>query len=340
MKSTVEPAVKSVFRHLVARCLTACVAVCSPWLGATPALADAHAYPARPVRIVVPFAAGGPADVLARVVGEGLAKATTQSVLVDNKAGAAGTIGVDMVAKAAPDGYTLALVPVGNIAVNPTLMPKLPYKPADLAPVAMLATAENVLVVNAATPARTLADLLRLAAQKPGELSFASPGAGSQAHLAGELLQLDAHIKLNHVPYKGVSPAMTDVVGGQVTMMFAQLSAALPYIKAGKLRALGVASPRRSAVLPDVPTIAEQGFPKFEAVSWYALMAPAGTPPEVVSKLSQHLDAVLADATLRGKLATLGMEAAGGTPQQLAATIQRESTRWAGVIRQRHLTVD
>ncbi|KWR92183.1 tripartite tricarboxylate transporter substrate binding protein [Cupriavidus sp. IDO] len=340
MKSAVEAVVKSVFRHLAARFLIACVAVCSPWLGAAPALAEAHAYPARPVRIVVPFAAGGPADVLARVVGEGLAKATTQSVLVDNKAGAAGTIGVDMVAKAAPDGYTLALVPVGNIAVNPTLMPKLPYKPADLVPVAMLATAENVLVVNAATPARTLADLLRLAAQKPGELSFASPGAGSQAHLAGELLQLDAHIKLNHVPYKGVSPAMTDVVGGQVTMMFAQLSAALPYIKAGKLRALGVASPRRSAVLPDVPTIAEQGFPKFEAVSWYALMAPAGTPPEVVRKLSLHLDAVLADATLREKLATLGMEAAGGTPQQLAATIQKESTRWAGVIRQRHLTVD
>jgi tripartite-type tricarboxylate transporter receptor subunit TctC len=345
MKPAVKPVVNSVLRRLAriaTRSLLACVAACVPWFAAAAANTQpgAQAYPAKPVRIVVPFAAGGPADLLGRAVGEGIAKATGQSVLVDNKAGAAGTIGVDMVAKAAPDGYTLAVVPVGNIAVNPTLMPNLPYKPADLAPVAMLATAENVLVVNAATPVRSLADLRKLAAQKPGELSFASPGAGSQAHLAGELLQLDAHIKLNHVPYKGISPAMTDVVGGQVTMMFAPLSAALPYVKAGKLHVLGVASARRSAVLPDVPTIAEQGFPKFEAVSWYALMAPAGTPAEIVRKLSQHVDAVLADASLREKLATLGMEAAGGTPQQLAATIQKESTRWAGVIHQRHIAID
>ncbi|UIF87316.1 tripartite tricarboxylate transporter substrate binding protein [Cupriavidus sp. UYPR2.512] len=340
VEAAVKPAVNPVLRRMAMRCLLGCIAACAPWLAAAPALAQPPGYPAKPVRIVVPFAAGGPADVLGRAVGEGIAKATGQSVLVENKAGAAGTIGVDMVAKAAPDGYTLALVPVGNIAVNPTLMPNLPYKPADLAPVAMLATAENVLVVNAATPVKSLAELLKLAGQKPGELSFASPGAGSQAHLAGELLQLDAHVKLNHVPYKGISPAMTDVVGGQVTMMFAQMSAALPYIKAGKLRPLGVASAKRSAVLPDVPTIAEQGFPKFEALSWYALMAPAGTPAEIVRKLSQHVDAVLADATLKEKLATLGMEAAGGTPQQLATTIQKESTRWAGVIRQRHITID
>lgn len=243
-----------------------------------PILASAQAYPSKPVRLIVPFPAGGPADVLGRVVGEGLSKAWGQSVLVENKAGAAGTIGVDQAAKAAPDGYTLAVVPVGNIAVNPSLFRSLPYKAQDLVPVTMLATAENVLVVGANVPAASLADLLKLAAQKPGELTFASPGAGSQAHLAGELLQLDAKVKLNHIPYKGVSPAMTDLVGGQVTMMFAQVSSALPYIKAGKLHALGVASQKRLAVMPDVPTIAEQGFPKFEAVSWYALMAPAGTP--------------------------------------------------------------
>ncbi|RDK11085.1 tripartite tricarboxylate transporter substrate binding protein [Cupriavidus lacunae] len=340
VEAAVKPAMQASLRRMAMHCVLACVAACAPWLAAIPALAQPPGYPVKPVRIVVPFAAGGPADVLGRAVGEGIAKAIGQSVLVDNKAGAAGTIGVDMVAKAAPDGYTLAVVPVGNIAVNPTLMPHLPYKPTDLAPVAMLATVENVLVVNAATPARSLADLRKLAMQKPGELSFASPGAGSQAHLAGELLQLDAHIKLNHVPYKGISPAMTDVVGGQVTMMFAPLSVALPYIKAGKLHALGVASARRSAILPEVPTIAEQGFPKFEAVSWYALMAPAGTPAEIVRKLSQHVDAVLADPSLKERLATLGMEAAGGTPQQLAATIQKESTRWAGVIRQRNITVD
>ncbi|WP_020201907.1 tripartite tricarboxylate transporter substrate binding protein [Cupriavidus sp. WS] len=305
-----------------------------------PLLAGAQGYPAKPVRLVVPFPAGGPADVLGRVVGEGLSKAWGQNVLVDNRAGAAGNIGVDQVAKAPPDGYTLAVVPVGNIAVNPTLMPNLPYKQTDLAPVAMLATAENVLVVSAGVPARTLPELLRLAGQKPGELTFASPGAGSQAHLAGELLQLDAGIKLIHVPYKGVSPAITDLVGGQVTMMFAQLSSALPYIKAGKLRALGVASARRSAVLPDVPTIAEQGFPKFEAVSWYALMAPAGTPRDVIQQLSHQAGQVLASPALKDKLAVVGMDAAGGTPAELATAIQKESARWAEVIHKRHITVD
>ncbi|WP_420992229.1 Bug family tripartite tricarboxylate transporter substrate binding protein [Cupriavidus sp. 30B13] len=305
-----------------------------------PLLAGAQGYPAKPVRLVVPFPAGGPADVLGRVVGEGLAKAWGQNVLVDNRAGAAGNIGVDQVAKAPPDGYTLAVVPVGNIAVNPALMPNLPYKQSDLAPVTMLATAENVLVVNAGVPAKTLPELLKLAGQKPGELTFASPGAGSQAHLAGELLQLDAGIRLIHVPYKGVSPAITDLVGGQVTMMFAQLSSALPYIKAGKLRALGVASARRSAVLPDVPTIAEQGFPKFEAVSWYALMAPAGTPRDGIQQLGHQAGQVLANPALKEKLATIGMDAAGGTPAELAAAIQKESARWAEVIHKRHITVD
>ncbi|MDW3687499.1 tripartite tricarboxylate transporter substrate binding protein [Cupriavidus sp. CV2] len=305
-----------------------------------PILASAQAYPSKPVRLIVPFPAGGPADVLGRVVGEGLSKAWGQSVLVENKAGAAGTIGVDQAAKAAPDGYTLAVVPVGNIAVNPSLFRSLPYKAQDLVPVTMLATAENVLVVGANVPAATLADLLKLAAQKPGELTFASPGAGSQAHLAGELLQLDAKVKLNHIPYKGVSPAMTDLVGGQVTMMFAQVSSALPYIKAGKLHALGVASQKRLAVMPDVPTIAEQGFPKFEAVSWYALMAPAGTPKDVIARINHQALEVLANPALKEKLATLGMDTSGGTPQELATTIQQDSARWAGVIRKRQITVD
>lgn len=305
-----------------------------------PVLASAQAYPSKPVRLIVPFPAGGPADVLGRVVGEGLSKAWGQSVLVENKAGAAGTIGVEQAAKAAPDGYTLAVVPVGNIAVNPSLFRSLPYKAQDLVPVTMLATAQNVLVVGAGVPAASLADLLKLAAQKPGELTFASPGAGSQAHLAGELLQLDAKVKLNHIPYKGVSPAMTDLVGGQVTMMFAQVSSALPYVKAGKLHALGVASQKRLAVMPDVPTIAEQGFPRFEAVSWYALMAPAGTPKEVIARINHQALEVLANPALKEKLATLGMDPSGGTPQELATTIEQDSARWAGVIRKRQITVD
>lgn len=305
-----------------------------------PMLASAQAYPSKPVRLIVPFPADGPADVLGRVVGEGLSKAWGQSVLVENKAGAAGTIGMEQAAKAAPDGYTLAVVPVGNIAVNPSLFRSLPYKAQDLVPVTMLATAQNVLVVGANVPAASLADLLKLAAQKPGELTFASPGAGSQAHLAGELLQLDAKVRLNHIPYKGVSPAMTDLVGGQVTMMFAQVSSALPYVKAGKLHALGVASQKRLAVMPDVPTIAEQGFPRFEAVSWYALMAPAGTPREVIARINHQALEVLANPALKEKLATLGMDPSGGTPQELATTIEQDSARWAGVIRKRQITVD
>lgn len=305
-----------------------------------PLLASAQAYPARQVRLVVPFAPGGPADALGRIVGEGLSKPWGQTVLVENKVGAAGSIGVGQVAKAAPDGYTLAVVPVGNIAVNPTLMPNLPYKPTDLAPVTMLATAENVLVTGANVPARSLDELLKLAAQKQGQLTFASAGAGSQAHLAGEMLQLDANIKLIHVPYKGLSPALTDVVGGQVTMMFAPLSTALPFIKSGKLNALGVASARRSTALPDLPTIAELGFPKFEAVSWYALMAPAGTPPEVVQQISRQTNEVLADPSLKEKLAAVGLEVGGGTPRELDATIQKEAARWANVIRTRRITVD
>ncbi len=324
--------------RLLSTILGALLAASVP-LGAS-AQGGGQAYPAKPVRLVVPFAAGGPADVLGRTVGEGLSKRWSQPVVVENKAGAAGTIGVDQVAKAAPDGYTLAVVPVGNIAVNPSLMPNLPYKAADLVPVAMLATAENVLVVHPGVPAKSLADLLKLARQQPGKLTFASPGAGSQAHLAGELLQLDANVKLIHVPYKGVSPAMTDLVGGQVTMMFAQMSAALPYIQAGRLRALGVASARRSAVLPDVPTVAEQGFPQFEAVSWYALMAPAGTPREVVEQLNRQTGEVLADPALKSKLATLGMDVGGGTPRQLGETIQKETARWGAVIKQRGISVE
>jgi tripartite-type tricarboxylate transporter receptor subunit TctC len=300
-------------------------------------VAMAQAYPSKPLHMVVPFPPGGPTDVLGRVLGQGLSDAMGQPVVVENKAGAAGNLGVDYAAKAAPDGYTLAIVPVGNIAVNPTLFPNLPYKASDLAPVTMLATVENVLVVNASVPANSLKELLALAAQKPGTLSFASPGAGSQAHLAGELMSLDANVKLLHVPYKGVGPAINDLLGGQVTMMFAQASSVLPHIKSGKLRALGVASLKRSAVLPDVPTIAEQGLPRFEAVSWYALMVPAGTPQPIIDRLDAETIKLLAQPQLKERLAALGMDAAGGKPQELAPAIRTETQRWAEVIRQKNI---
>lgn len=299
--------------------------------------AAAQAYPSKALHVIAPFPPGGPVDVLGRVLAQGLSESMGQPAVVDNKVGAAGNIGIDQAAKAAPDGYTLAIVPLGNIAVNPALYPNLPYKAADLAPVTMLATVENVLVVNAAVPARSVKELLALAAQKPGGISFASPGAGSQAHLAGELLALNSGVQLLHVPYKGIGPALNDLLGGQVSMMFAQMSSVLPHIKSGKLRALGVASLKRSAVMPETPTIAEQGLPRFEAVSWYALMVPAGTPRAVIDKLNAETVKLFAAPALKEKLAALGMDAATGKPSDLAVAIQADTQRWTDVIRQKNI---
>ncbi|WPH14283.1 Bug family tripartite tricarboxylate transporter substrate binding protein [Variovorax paradoxus] len=306
-------------------------------LCAAPWPAHAQAYPEKPIHVVVPFAPGGPADAVARILGQELVDTLGQPFIVDNKVGAAGNIGVAQIAKAAPDGYTLGIVPVGNVAVNPSLFPSLPYKVSELQPVAMLAVVENVLVVNASVPARSVKELLALARQKPGTLSFASPGAGSQAHLAGELMALDGDVQLIHVPYKGIGPALNDVVGGQVTMMFGSLSAVLPFVKSGKLRAIGLASLKRSAAMPELPTVAEQGLPGFEAISWYALMAPAGTPKAVVDRLNAETARVLAKPEMKEKFAGLGLEPGTGKPQDIAANIQSESARWAAVIRKRNI---
>ncbi|MFS2032623.1 Bug family tripartite tricarboxylate transporter substrate binding protein [Polaromonas sp. CT11-55] len=306
-------------------------------LAAASLAATAQTYPSRPLHVIAPFPPGGPVDVLGRVLAQGLSDAMGQPVVVENKVGAAGNIGMEQAAKTAPDGYTLAIVPLGNIAANPALYPNLPYKAADLAPVTMLATVENVLVVNSAVPARSLKELLALAAQKPGGISFASPGAGSQSHLAGELLGLDSGVQLLHVPYKGVGPALNDLLGGQVTMMFAQMSSVLPHVKSGKLRALGVASLKRSPLMPETPTIAEQGLPRFEAVSWYALMVPAGTPRSVIDKLNAETGKLFATPALREKLAALGMDPATGRPSDLSAAIQADTQRWTEVIRQKNI---
>jgi tripartite-type tricarboxylate transporter receptor subunit TctC len=303
-----------------------------------PLAAAAQAYPAKPIHVVVPFPPGGPTDVLGRLLGQALGDTFGQTVVVENKVGAAGNIGVDAVAKAPPDGTTVGIIPAGNVAVNPTLFASLPYKAADLAPVTMLATVDNVLVVNAeSVPAKNVKELLDLAAKKPGTLTYASPGAGSQAHLAGALLELSTGVQLLHVPYRGIAPAVNDLVGGQVSMMFAPLQTALPFVRSGKLRALGVASQKRSPLLPELPTIAEQGVPKFEAVSWYALMVPAGTPADVIEKLSAATMRFLALPDTRAKLAAQGMDAGGGTAQELAATIRSETARWSEVVRRQNI---
>ena len=300
----------------------------------------AQAYPSRPLHVIVPFPPGGPTDVLGRVLGQGLSDALGQPAVVENKAGAAGNIGVDQLAKAAPDGYTLGIVPVGNIAVNPALFTNLPYKASDLAPVSMLATVENVLVVNPAVPAHNLKELLELAARKPDSVSFASPGAGSQAHLAGELLGLSSNVRLLHVAYKGIGPAMTDLLGGQVTMMFAQMSSALPYIKSGKLRAIAVGSEKRIPALPDVGTVAEAGFPGFETSQWYGVMVKAGTPPEIVKKLNAEINKALASNAVTQRYATDNAVAHAGSPEDFGKLIAAEQARWQEVVKKAHITIE
>jgi tripartite-type tricarboxylate transporter receptor subunit TctC len=295
--------------------------------------ASGQTYPAKPIRIIVPFAQGGAADLLSRMVAQRLQEAWGQPVVVENRTGANGNIGMEAAAKSAPDGYTLVQAPNGNIVVNPNLFQKLPYTEKDFAPVSQIAKVENVLVVNPGIAANSVAELLALAKAQPGKISFASPGVGSQAHLAGEFLRLRGNVDLLHIAYKGVGPALNDVLGGQVSMMFAAIPSAQPHVKAGKLRTLGVASLQRSPAMPDVPTIAEQNLPGFEAVSWYSILAPAGTPKDIVERISGEIARMLAQPETREKLAGIGATAIGGTPEQLAAVIHDESARYADLFK-------
>ena len=295
--------------------------------------AHAQSYPSKPIRIIVPFAQGGAADLLSRMVAQRLQEAWSQPVVVENRTGANGNIGMEAAAKSAPDGYTLVQAPNGNIVVNPNLFQKLPYTQKDFAPVSQIAKVENVLVVNPGVAANSVAELLALAKAQPGKISFASPGVGSQAHLAGEFLRLRGNVDLLHIAYKGVGPALNDVLGGQVSMMFAAIPSAQPHVKAGKLRALGVASLQRSGAMPDVPTVAEQNLPGFEAVSWYSILAPAGTPREIIERINGEIARMLTQPETREKLAGIGATPIGGTPEQLAAVIQEESALYADLFK-------
>jgi tripartite-type tricarboxylate transporter receptor subunit TctC len=294
----------------------------------------ADTWPAKPVHIVVPFAPGGPADLTPRLIGPKLSEIWGQPVIVENKPGAGGNIGMDAVAKAPADGHTLVIGPNGNLVVNPHLYANLPYDVArDFAPITLVATFSNVLVVHPDVPAKSLAELIALAKAKPGALSYGSPGTGSQPHLGGEYLKLTAGIDIVHVPYNGTAPALRDLLGGQIAFMFAQTSAALPQIQSGKLRALGVASRKRAPQLPDVPTIEEAGLPGFEAVSWYALLAAAGTSKDVIAKIQADVARVLSLPDVRDKLAQQGGEPVGNTPAELAALLKSESARYADIVR-------
>ena len=303
-------------------------------LGLNPALAADDAWPAKPIRIMVGFAAGGAPDALARVVGDRLAQTWNQSVIVENRVGAAGNIAMAAVAKSPPDGYTLALVPVGNAAVNPSLFPDLPYDMKQFAPITQIANVENVLVVSAKSPVKSVAELIALGRARDANITYATPGAGSIAHLAAELFARTAGFRVTHISYRGVAPALTDVLRGEVTMMFAQLSTAKPLIESGELRALGIASVTRSEALPNVPTIAEAGsMPGFEAVSWYALMAPAGTSDAIVAKLRDDVIRAVSASEAKAALEAQGARPVGNTPAELSALIAADTVRWGKVIR-------
>ena len=293
-----------------------------------------EAFPSKPVRVVVPYPAGGVADLLPRVVGEKVSQKWGQPVIVENKAGASGNIGMAEGARAAPDGYTLVLAPTGNLTVNPSLFPNLPFDVhRDLAPVTLLAQSPNVLVVHPSVPAKSFRELIAYAKANPDKLNFASPGEGSGAHLAGELLKLDAGIKATHVPYKGMAPAVNDLLGGNVQMMFAGVSSALQHIKSGKLVALAVASPRRNPQLPDVPTVVESGLPGFDVTSWYGVVVRAGTPPAVIQKIQRDMAEALQAEDVKAKLAGLGLEPVGNTPDEFAALIKAETQKWGDIVR-------
>jgi tripartite-type tricarboxylate transporter receptor subunit TctC len=296
------------------------------------------AYPVKPVRIIVPFSAGGVADALPRIVGEKLAQKWGQPVVIENKVGASGNIGMAEGARAAPDGYTLVLAPTGNLTVNPSLFPNLPFDThKDLVPVTLLAESQNVLVVHPSVPAKSFLDLISYAKANPDKLSFASPGEGSGAHLAGELLKIDAGIQALHVPYKGIAPAVNDLLGGTVTMMFAGISTILPHVKGGKLNAIAIASPRRNPQLPDVPTVAESGLPGFDVTSWYGIVVPAGTPQAVVQKVQRDMAEALASEDVKAKLAGLGLDPVGNTPDAFDKVIKAETRKWTDIVRKANI---
>jgi len=298
-------------------------------------------YPTKPIRIVVPFPAGGTTDILARAVAQKLTETLGQSVVVDNRPGAGGNIGAELVAKSPPDGYTLLMGTVGTHAINPSLYAKMPYDHVkDFVPVILVAGVPNVLVVNPSVPANSVQELIAYIKANPGKVNFASSGSGTSIHLSGELFKTMAGVSMTHVPYKGSTPALTDLMGGQVQLMFDNLPSSLPQIKAGKLRALAVTSAQRASALPDVPTVAEAGLPGFEASSWFGLLAPAGTPKDIVTKLNAEVAKWLATPEAREKLASQGAIAAGQSPDDFTRHIAAETAKWQKVVKESGAKVD
>jgi tripartite-type tricarboxylate transporter receptor subunit TctC len=293
------------------------------------------------VTLVAPFPPGGPVDLLSRILADGLQKKTGQTVVVENLPGAAGNLGIDKVKRAKPDGKTWLVVPAGNLTINPTLMPNFPFNiERDFVPVTMLAKAPNVLVASAASKLGSLRDLLAQAKARPGSLSYASPGIGSGLHLAGELFKLQTDTDLLHVPYKGTGPALNDVLGGTVPLMFSNLPATLGHIKSGKLLALGLTDSVRSTVAPDIPTLAEQGVSGVLVTSWYGVLAPAGTPQAEAEQMAKDAADILAQPTVREQLRAQGLSEATQKPAEFAAHIKAETQTWARIIKARGIVAE
>jgi tripartite-type tricarboxylate transporter receptor subunit TctC len=298
------------------------------------ASALAQTWPEKPVRFVVGFTPGGPSDILARALGQKLAELWAQQVVIENRPGAGGNIGAELVAKSAPDGTIWLLGNNSILATNQSLYAKLGYDPVkDFAPVALVAIQPNILVVNPNVRASSVKELIALAKAKPGELNYASSGSGAAAHLAGELFKAMTGVDMVHVPYKGAQPALTDVIAGQAQLMFATSASVIPYIKAGRLRALAVTTAQRSGTVPELPTVSEAGVPGFEAITWHGVVVPAATPRPLVERLNADIVRVLRMRDLRERLESLGAELAPGTPQDFADYLAREIPKWAKVVK-------
>jgi tripartite-type tricarboxylate transporter receptor subunit TctC len=311
------------------------------------AMAAAHValaqddYPNRPVRIIVPFAPGGSTDVVARILADKLGAEFKQSFIVENRAGAGGNIGADAVAKAAPDGYMLLMGTTGVLAINKHLYKAMSFDPdRDFTPVSYTSLITNILVVNPQVAAKTVADILKLAQAEPGRLTFASSGAGSSTHLSGELFKSMAGVDILHVPYKGSSQALVDVMSGQVTMLFDNAPSSMPFVEQGKLRAIAVTSSKRLPNLPDVPTIDEAGVKGYESLSWSGIVAPAGTPRRVIDRLNAAIDRILREPDVKQRFAALGVEAVGGPPEAFTRQIRAESEKWGKVVRTANITLN
>ena len=295
---------------------------------------DARNYPTRAVRMVNPSSPGGGADIIGRLVGQPLGKAFGQNFLTDNRPGASNIIATEIVAKSPPDGYTLLVAATGTFVTNPLVFAKLPYADKDFDTITIIADAPFILTVHPSVPARNVAQLVALAKAHPGELTYASFGTGSSSHLAGELFALMTGTKLLHVPYKGSAPGMADMLAGNVTMKFDSGLASVPHIRSGRIRALGVAAPRRLPQIPDVPTLNEAGLKDFNAGSWYGLMAPAGTPRDIIEKLHAEIVKALKQPELQQRINDLGADVIGNTPAEFSAQIVREREGWAKVVKQ------